>query len=98
MYLGRIVEQAPAADVFARPLHPYTRALLAAAPSLEPDVQRKRVAIRGDPPSATRIPPGCAFASRCPHAETACSEAEQTLREAADGHAVACWKWEGLRV
>ena len=96
MYLGRIVEQAPAAEVFAHPLHPYTRALLAAAPTLEPAAARTRLPIRGDPPSATRIPPGCAFAGRCPHAEQACGESEQTLREVEVGHAVACWKWEAL--
>jgi oligopeptide/dipeptide ABC transporter ATP-binding protein len=97
MYLGRIVEQATASEVFAHPLHPYTRALLAAAPTLEPPTARMRVPIRGDPPSATQIPRGCAFASRCPHAEPACSESEQSLREAEDGHSVACWKWASLR-
>jgi len=95
MYLGRVVELADAAQVFARPLHPYTRALLAAAPSLEKQA-RIAGALIGDPPSAARIPPGCAFAPRCPHVQPACREQEQVLQEATPRHFVACRRWREL--
>ena len=79
MYLGRIMEMAPAAELFAVPRHPYTRALLEAVPRLDPSVKRQRVALQGDPPSAARLPPGCVFSTRCGHAESACREAEPEL-------------------
>ncbi len=93
MYLGRIVEQAPRAALFSRPLHPYTQALLAAAPSL---ARRKSAGyqrpakLKGDPPSPINPPPGCAFAERCPKAQAKCREERPTL--APDGDSlVACW-------
>ncbi|MBV9785301.1 MAG: ABC transporter ATP-binding protein [Acidisphaera sp.] len=95
MYLGRVVELADAAQAFAQPLHPYTRALLAAAPSLEKQA-RIAGALIGDPPSAARIPPGCAFAPRCPHVQPACREQEQVLQEATPRHFVACRRWREL--
>ncbi|MBV9826562.1 MAG: ABC transporter ATP-binding protein [Alphaproteobacteria bacterium] len=91
MYLGRIVELASAADIFAEPRHPYTRALLAAVPRLEGNT-RKVEPIEGEPPSAARLPPGCVFSGRCPHAVAECREREPEL-QAEDGHAVACWRW-----
>jgi oligopeptide/dipeptide ABC transporter ATP-binding protein len=71
MYLGRIVEEAPAATLFERPLHPYTRLLLAAAPRPEP-ARRARSVPEGELPSALNPPPGCAFHPRCPLAEARC--------------------------
>jgi oligopeptide/dipeptide ABC transporter ATP-binding protein len=90
MYLGRIVELAPTAKLFARPLHPYTRALLSAAPRLAGRPRDRAPPLRGDPPSAMRLPPGCAFAPRCPYAEAACRADEPALRPAAPGHDAAC--------
>ena len=92
MYLGRIVELAPAARLFARPLHPYGKALLAAAPRLEPG-RLKPVPILGEPPSASRLPPSCAFAGRCPYAEAACRDWAPILTTAEPGHEVACRRW-----
>lgn len=92
MYLGRIVEQAPRAALFRRPRHPYTQALLAAAPSLS---RRKSAGyqrpakLRGDPPSPIDPPPGCAFAERCPRAQTRCRKDRPPL--VGDSAKVACW-------
>jgi peptide/nickel transport system ATP-binding protein len=85
MYLGRIVEEAPAAALFAAPLHPYTVALTSAIP--EPG--RRRVVLGGEPPSTLRLPEGCAFRARCPAAQAACAEAPP-LREVGPGRRVAC--------
>jgi len=95
MYLGRIVEMAPAAELFVAPRHPYTRALLEAVPRLDPNAERQPVALQGDPPSATRLPPGCVFSSRCRHAEPACREAEPELEDDR-GHEIACRRWREL--
>jgi oligopeptide/dipeptide ABC transporter ATP-binding protein len=92
MYLGRIVELATAAEIFAEPRHPYTRALLNAVPRLDGDISRRDPPLEGEPPSASRLPPGCVFSSRCPHVEPACREREPEL-EMRDAHAVACWRW-----
>jgi oligopeptide/dipeptide ABC transporter ATP-binding protein len=92
MYLGRIVETAPAAQLFASPRHPYTRALLEAVPRLEPDPHWRRAALQGEPPSAARLPPGCVFSTRCAYAEPACREAEPVLQYDRD-HAIACRRW-----
>jgi oligopeptide/dipeptide ABC transporter ATP-binding protein len=95
MYLGRIVEMAPAAELFAAPRHPYTQALLEAMPRLEARAERRPVALQGDPPSAARLPPGCVFSTRCRHAERACRESEPDLQDNL-GHPVACWRWREL--
>jgi oligopeptide/dipeptide ABC transporter ATP-binding protein len=92
MYLGRIVELATAAEIFAEPRHPYTRALLNAVPRLDGDISRRAPPLEGEPPSASHLPPGCVFSGRCPHVEPACREHEPEL-EAQDAHAVACWRW-----
>jgi oligopeptide/dipeptide ABC transporter ATP-binding protein len=96
MYLGRIVELATTDEIFAAPRHPYTRALLAAVPRLEPDASFRAKPLSGEPPSAARLPPGCGFSARCPHAEPACRVAEPELDDE-DGHAVACPRWRDLR-
>jgi oligopeptide/dipeptide ABC transporter ATP-binding protein len=95
MYLGRIVETAPAAELFAAPRHPYTRALLAAVPRLDPGDGRRPPALPGDPPSAARLPPGCVFSTRCRHAEPACRDAQPDLQDDSR-HAVACRRWPEL--
>jgi oligopeptide/dipeptide ABC transporter ATP-binding protein len=89
MYLGTIVEDAPARDLFARPQHPYTRALLSAVPVPDPDVRRDRIVLRGEPPSPIAIPTGCRLRTRCPLAQPVCAE-PVALREIAPGHRVAC--------
>lgn len=89
MYLGRIVESAPAETLFAQPNHPYTQALLAEAPSL--DVRKKTfVAIRGELPSPLDPPAGCAFHPRCPYAMPRCRDVSPPLLEIAPGHRSAC--------
>lgn len=89
MYLGRIVEEAPKEEVFAQPLHPYTRALLSAVPRLVPG-KRSRPLIEGDPPSPLYPPPGCRFNTRCPWAQELCRQQEPELRVLGPGHVVAC--------
>ena len=90
MYLGRIVELAEADTLFARPLHPYTQALLSAVPVSHPDQPRHRHALRGDVTSATAVSKGCRFAPRCRFAEPRCGEIDPPLTELPDGGAVAC--------
>jgi oligopeptide/dipeptide ABC transporter ATP-binding protein len=93
MYLGRIVEEAPASRIFAVPQHPYTTALLAAAPVPDPAAaraDRKARHLGGEVPSATSLPSGCRFRLRCPRAEAICAAQEPPLAEGAPSHAVAC--------
>ena len=92
MYLGEIVERAPRAELFARPRHPYTAALMEAAPSLarrKSAGYRRAVAVEGDPPSPLAVPEGCVFASRCPRRQARCI-AERPVLTGRDGHEVAC--------
>jgi oligopeptide/dipeptide ABC transporter ATP-binding protein len=89
MYLGAIVEEASATDLFARPQHPYTRALLSAVPVPDPDVRRHRLVLHGEPPSPIAVPTGCRLRGRCPLAQPICAE-PVALREIAPGHRVAC--------
>jgi oligopeptide/dipeptide ABC transporter ATP-binding protein len=91
MYLGRIVEEAPTAELLAQPLHPYTAALLAAAPDADPSRRRPRVALAGDPPSAADPPPGCPFHPRCPIARDRCRVERPPLAEAGPRRRVACF-------
>ncbi len=91
MYLGRIVETAPAAALFAGPLHPYTRALLAASPSIDPDRRAADAVIEGELPSPLNPPSGCAFHPRCPHATDQCRAEMPPLAALATGHDVRCW-------
>ncbi|AXC50592.1 ATP-binding cassette domain-containing protein [Paracoccus suum] len=89
MYLGLIVETAPKDRLFARPRHPYTRALFAAAPSIHPG-REPAPAPRGEVPSALALPSGCVFRGRCPFAWDRCAAERPVLRDAGDGQSVAC--------
>jgi oligopeptide/dipeptide ABC transporter ATP-binding protein len=89
MYLGEIVELAPAEDLYAEPLHPYTRALVSAVPSLARR-GRSRIRLEGEPPSPTAPPPGCKFHPRCPLATELCRVQHPPLREVAPGRFAAC--------
>jgi oligopeptide transport system ATP-binding protein len=90
MYLGRIVELAPRDRIFAQPQHPYTEALMAAAPIADPKARSARLVIEGDVPSPMNPPPGCHFHTRCPYAEARCKVEDPPLQEIAPGHVVAC--------
>ena len=90
MYAGRVVESAPAAELYARPRHPYTQGLMASVPRLDGDTSARLVPIEGQPPDLARIPAGCAFAPRCRQASEACRSAVPPLREIETGHQVAC--------
>ncbi|QRM40804.1 ABC transporter ATP-binding protein [Rhizobium rhizogenes] len=90
LYLGRIMEIAPSSELYVSPLHPYTRALLSAIPSPDPDARRDRQILKGDIPSPANPPSGCVFRTRCPNALPACADAVPTLREISPGHFKAC--------
>ena len=91
MYFGRIVEVGSAAEVVSQPLHPYTAALLSAAPDLDPAVRRARIPLSGEPPSPAAPPSGCAFHPRCPIARPRCREESPPLAPVTDGHLAACF-------
>lgn len=92
MYLGEVVEESGADELYAQPLHPYTKALISAIPIPDPKVERarQRIVIEGQVPSPVDPPAGCRFAGRCPRACDRCRESKPELRELAPGHCVAC--------
>ena len=92
LYLGRVLEHAPARDLVRAPRHPYTRALIASAPVPDPPVERGRpaAALVGEPPSPLAPPSGCVFRTRCPIARCSCASATPDMRDYGDGHAAAC--------
>lgn len=96
MYLGRLVETAPTRTLFSNPRHPYTKALLSAIPSLDPDDRGKAQKLEGEIPSPTNPPPGCKFQTRCPVAIDRCRVEEPVLESAGAEHNVACHRWQSL--
>lgn len=90
MYFGKPVESGPADEIFARPRHPYTQALFSATPIADPKKRKQRIRLSGEPPSPLAPPPGCAFAPRCPLAQSKCSEAKPML-EQINGVEIACF-------
>jgi peptide/nickel transport system ATP-binding protein len=97
MYLGRVMEEGTARNIFARPVHPYTRALLSATPMLDPERRAKRILLQGDPPSPSNPPSGCVFRTRCAYARDACAGVVPALRPFGDaGTRVACIRAEEI--
>ena len=90
MYLGQMVESAPAKALFKNPLHPYTKALLSAIPVPDPDFKMERIPLKGELTSPINPEPGCRFAKRCPYATEGCTSNEMTLKEMEPGHFVSC--------
>jgi oligopeptide/dipeptide ABC transporter ATP-binding protein len=90
MYLGKLVELGSGDDIYQRPAHPYTDALIKTIPVADPAVKRTDVAIRGELPSPRNPPSGCRFRTRCPRAQGLCAEQEPLLREFGPGHVAAC--------
>ena len=90
LYLGKVMETAPAEVLYRMPRHPYTQALLAASPRPNPSARRERRLLQGDIPSPVDPPSGCVFRTRCPYAQDACAATVPTLREVAPGHFKAC--------
>ncbi len=91
MYLGKIVEIASSEEIYKRPGHPYTEALLNAVPGLELEKKKRNLKVRGDIPDSANPPHGCSFHTRCPIKEKQCEEMEPALKEVASGHQVACF-------
>jgi peptide/nickel transport system ATP-binding protein len=90
LYLGRVMEVAPTAQLFSRPLHPYTHALLAASPKPDPTIAMVHVPLKGDMPSPMNPPSGCVFRTRCPHAIEACAQTRPEPRDMGGGRLKAC--------
>lgn len=94
MYLGKLVELAPTEDIFAEPLHPYTKALMSAVPVPDPEAKREQIVLTGDVPSALNPPQGCAFHTRCPVAMDVCKSVVPKWQEVSAGRQVACHLYE----
>ena len=93
MYAGRIVENGPVREVFDNPAHPYTQALIASVPKMRDQVERLRT-IEGQPPEFTKLPDGCRFAPRCPHADARCHSTYPSVFSIGANHTAACWRAE----
>jgi dipeptide transport system ATP-binding protein len=93
MYLGKTVEHGSKQQVFGKPLHPYTQALLASTPRIDPAQRQQKIILQGELPSPLRPPPGCAFSTRCPHADGHCRQ-EAPVLQPYEGRLVACHKLE----
>ncbi|MDP6130692.1 MAG: ABC transporter ATP-binding protein [Dehalococcoidia bacterium] len=91
MYAGKVVETAGVRDLFNNPAHPYTEALMRSVPNVEEDVDHL-YSIEGQPPALDKLPQGCAFADRCPHAYDRCREAYPEQLKVSEGHSASCWK------
>jgi oligopeptide/dipeptide ABC transporter ATP-binding protein len=90
MYLGKIVELAPAATLYSQPLMPYTRALISAVPVIGSGPERRRMVLTGDVPSPVNLPSGCRFRTRCPYAIEECAQTAPVLRQIKPDHWAAC--------
>ena len=90
MYLGFVAETAPKEMLYAKPLHPYTEALLSAVPIPDPTLHKERIILEGDIPSTINLPKGCPFAARCKKCKPVCLEERPVTHEVEPGHFVAC--------
>jgi oligopeptide/dipeptide ABC transporter ATP-binding protein len=92
MYLGKLMELSPAEELYSKPIHPYTEALLSAIPIPDPDENRarERIVVGGEPPNPINPPSGCRFHTRCPRATEVCKELEPPLATYPGGHLAAC--------
>ena len=97
MYLGKVVEYGDAAKIFANPVHPYTKALLSAVLTVNPNEETKRIVLKGDVTSPINPPSGCRFCSRCYQAQKDCADRECVLTEVEPEHFVACPVVTGLK-
>jgi oligopeptide/dipeptide ABC transporter ATP-binding protein len=96
MYLGKLVELARTEELFQRPLHPYSKALLSAIPIPDPDSGRERIILAGDVPNPVNPPQACRFHPRCSYAREICREVEPVLEDAGEGHLVSCHRWREI--
>lgn len=98
MYLGKIIELADKEDLFTRPIHPYTKALISAIPSPDPKILKvkKRIILKGEIPSPLNPPLGCRFHTRCPYATDECKKVEPQLEKISKEHFVACYRWHEI--
>jgi oligopeptide/dipeptide ABC transporter ATP-binding protein len=90
MYLGKLVELGESKNLYQRPLHPYSQALLSASPMPDPGLKRERIILKGDVPSPIDPPPGCRFHTRCKYAQNICASNEPAMLEFEPGHFTAC--------
>ena len=96
MYLGKIVELAERDELYEKPMHPYTQALLSAVPIPDPAIEthRQRIILEGDVPSPANPPRGCHFSTRCPHVMDICRQEEPPFKDYGGGHYAACYLYE----